>query len=322
VSVSEAGIAGLVDATRNGDRAALARVLTIVESGGVAARDALAAFPKAVRHAAVLGITGAPGAGKSTLTHGLVDRLRRSGERVAVLAVDPTSPFSGGAILGDRIRMQHHDTDDGVFVRSMATRGELGGLSRAAPHAIRVLAAAGFPWVLVETVGVGQVEVAVASTADTTVVVLTPGWGDAVQVSKAGLLEIGDVFVVNKADRGGADLAVRDLEAMLMLAPAPASTRRSWSPPIVPTTATEERGVNELLDAVRAHRRHLEETGELEVRRELRVRDELRAMVLERLTKRANDICSGGRFDSVAARVAAGIVDPYTAATELIGDPP
>jgi LAO/AO transport system kinase len=215
--------------------------------------------------------------------------------------------------------MQQHDVDDGVFVRSMATRGELGGLSRAAPHAIRVLSAAGFPWVVVETVGVGQVEVAVAAAADTTVVVLTPGWGDAVQVSKAGLLEVGDVFAVNKADRGGADAAVRDLEAMLLLAPTADPARAAWSPPIVSTVATERRGVAELLDAVRAHRRHLEETGELQARRELRIRDELRILVLEQLTKRADDICSGDRFDSVAARVAAGILDPYTAVDRLLG---
>jgi LAO/AO transport system kinase len=240
---------------------------------------------------------------------------------VAVIAVDPTSPFSGGAILGDRIRLQHHDTDDGVFVRSMATRGELGGLSRAAPHAIRVLDAAGFPWVLVETVGVGQVEVAVAGAADTTVVVLTPGWGDAVQVSKAGLLEVGDVFAVNKADRGGADAAVRDLEAMLALAPT-RDPGVAWSTPIVTTVATEGRGIDELIDAVRAHRRHLEATGEVRTRREARVRDELRAIVLEGLTKRADDICSGAQFDSVCARVAAGILDPYTAATELLGHEP
>ena len=171
----------------------------------------------AAEHAAVVGITGAPGAGKSTLTDGLVARLRSTGERVAVLAIDPTSPFTGGAILGDRVRMQDHDTDDGVFVRSMATRGELGGLSRAAPHAVRVLDAAGYAWILVETVGVGQVEVAVAGTADTTIVVVTPGWGDAIQANKAGLLEIGDVFVVNKADRGGVEATVRDLQGMLML---------------------------------------------------------------------------------------------------------
>ena len=220
-------VAALVDATGHGDRAALARLLTIVESGGDAARDALAALPgHGAGNAAVVGITGAPGAGKSTLTDGLVARLRRAGDRVAVLAIDPTSPFTGGAILGDRVRMQDHDTDDGVFVRSMATRGEMGGLSRAAPHAVRVLDAAGYAWILVETVGVGQVEVAIAGTADTTIVVVTPGWGDAIQASKAGLLEIGDVFVVNKADRGGTDATVRDLQGMLML-----GEHREWSPP-------------------------------------------------------------------------------------------
>jgi LAO/AO transport system kinase len=309
-------VAALVDATGNGDRAALARLLTIVESGGPDARDALAALPKhGAGNAAVVGITGAPGAGKSTLTDGIVARLRSSGERVAVLAIDPTSPFTGGAILGDRVRMQDHDTDDGVFVRSMATRGELGGLSRAAPHAVRVLDAAGYAWILVETVGVGQVEVAVAGTADTTVVVVTPGWGDAIQASKAGLLEIGDVFVVNKADRGGTEATIRDLQGMLML-----GEPREWSPPIVPTVAIDGRGLDELVGAVAAHRAHLASSGELAVRRELRVRDELRGIVLEWVAKRADYICSGPRFESVAARVAAGSVDPYTAATELVTD--
>ncbi len=317
-------VAALVDATAHGDRAALARLLTIVESGGDGARDALTALPDATAgNAAVVGITGAPGAGKSTLTDGIVGRLRAAGARVAVIAVDPTSPFTGGAILGDRVRMQDHDTDDGVFVRSMATRGELGGLSRAAPHAVRVLDAAGFAWILVETVGVGQVEVAVAKTADTTVVVVTPGWGDAIQASKAGLLEIGDVFVVNKADRGGVEATVNDLQGMLMLG---ASTGQrddgpqAWSPPIVPTVAIDGRGLDELVDAVTAHRRYLESSGELARRRELRVRDELRGIVLERVATRADAICSGPRFDSVAARVAAGFLDPYTAATELVGD--
>jgi LAO/AO transport system kinase len=311
-----APVAALVDATGNGDRAALARLLTIIESGGEPARDALAALPStAANAAAVVGITGAPGAGKSTLTDGLVRRLRAAGERVAVIAVDPTSPFTGGAILGDRVRMQEHDTDDGVFVRSMATRGELGGLSRAAPNAVRVLDAAGYSWILVETVGVGQVEVAVARTADTTVVVVTPGWGDSIQASKAGLLEIGDVFVVNKADRGGVEATVNDLRGMLML-----GGPRDWSPPIIPTVAIDGAGLDELLDALRDHRRSLEVSGELDQRRELRVRDELRGIVLERIAKRADDICSGPRFDSVAARVAAGSVDPYTAATELVDD--
>jgi LAO/AO transport system kinase len=313
-----APVAALVTATRHGDRAALARLLSVVESGGAPAHDALASLPPDLgASAAVVGVTGAPGAGKSTLTDAVVTRLRRRGDRVAVLAVDPTSPVTGGAILGDRVRMQAHDTDDGVFVRSMATRGELGGLARAAPGAVRVLLAAGYPWVVVETVGVGQVEVAVAATADTTVVVLTPGWGDAVQASKAGLLEVGDVFVVNKADRGGVDTTVRDLQAVLAPDGRPAG---GWSPPIIPTVALDGRGVDELVEAIAAHRAHLAETGELAIRRELRIRDELRALVLERLAARAEALCTGTRFDSVVARVAAGRLDPYTAADELVRD--
>jgi LAO/AO transport system kinase len=201
----------------------------------------------------------------------------------------------------------------------MASRGELGGLSRATPHAVRVLEAAGFAWILVETVGVGQVEVAIAGTADTTVVVVTPGWGDAIQASKAGLLEIGDVFVVNKADRGDVDATVRDLQGMLALGPAGAADATAWSPPIVRTVATSGEGVDELLDALRAHHRHLEASGELHARRELRVRDELRALVLERLGEQVDAICSGPRFDSVVRRVAQRGTDPYTAAAELLG---
>ena len=194
----------LVAATRAGDRSALARLLSLVERGGDAGRSVGRALHGQRGDAYTVGITGAPGAGKSTLTNALVDLLRRRDERVAVLAIDPSSPFSGGAILGDRVRMGDHALDDGVFIRSMATRGHLGGLAVAAPEAVRVLTAAGYPWVLLETVGVGQVEVEVVGQADTTLVVVNPGWGDAVQANKAGLMEIADVFVVNKADRPGA----------------------------------------------------------------------------------------------------------------------
>jgi len=231
---------------------------------------------------------------------------------VAVLAIDPTSPFTGGAILGDRVRMQRHDTDPDVFIRSMATRGHLGGLTRAAPQAVRVLAAAGYGWVVVETVGVGQVEVEIAGAADTTVVVVNPGWGDGVQAAKAGLLEIGDVFAVNKADRDGVDATVHDLRSMLSLA-----GHRAWDPPIIETVAIEDRGVAELLEALGAHRRHLEASGELARRREQRIADELRALVLDRLAKRADDVCSGERFATVVRDVADGASDPYTAATFL-----
>jgi LAO/AO transport system kinase len=306
--------AALLEATRRGDRASLARLLSVIEAGGDDARSALTDLPVTVADGSwTVGITGAPGAGKSTLTNHLVTHLRDADERVAVLAVDPSSPFTGGAILGDRVRMQRHDTDPDVFIRSMATRGHLGGLTRAAPQAVRVLAAAGYGWVLVETVGVGQVEVEIAGAADTTLVVVNPGWGDGVQAAKAGLLEIGDVFVVNKADRDGVDATVRDLRGMLQLAGP-----RAWEPPIVETVATDDRGVAELLDAVAAHRRHLETSGELRQRRERRITDEVRALVLDRLVKRADDVCSGERFATLVRQVADGTSDPYTAATFLI----
>ena len=258
-------------------------------------------------------MTGAPGSGKSTLTDKLIGLIRGSGEEVGVLAIDPSSPFSGGAILGDRIRMQDHATDEGVFIRSMATRGHLGGLSLATPQAVRILDAAGKPWIIIETVGVGQVEVEVAGAADTTVVVVNPRWGDGVQANKAGLLEIADVLVVNKADRDGAADTVRDLELMLELA-----GDRDWRPPIVQTVATDNRGVDDLWRAVLDHRAYLEADGRLERRRDERLREELRAIVHERLRAGAEEQCHGERFDRLVAQVAARELDPYAAADELL----
>ncbi|MBA2281329.1 MAG: methylmalonyl Co-A mutase-associated GTPase MeaB, partial [Acidimicrobiia bacterium] len=246
-----AEIAALLDAARTGERAALARLLSVVERGSDGGREVgLLAHPLTGR-AHIVGVTGAPGAGKSTLTARLVGEVRAAGDPVAVLAIDPTSPYSGGAILGDRVRMDEHTLDDGVFIRSMATRGHLGGLALAARQALRLLDAAGYPWVLVETVGVGQVELDVAGAADTTIVVVNPGWGDGVQAAKAGLLEIADVFVVNKADRAGVDDAERDLRHMLELS---ARRRDGWDPPIVRTVATTGAGASELLAAITAHR--------------------------------------------------------------------
>src|SRR4051812_39081658 len=262
--------ADLTEAARKGDRGALARLISYVEEGGNLAREVGSlTFPLA-GNAYTIGITGPTGSGKSTLTERLISTVRAGGAEVGVLAVDPSSPFSGGAFLGDRVRMQSHATDEGVFIRSMATRGHLGGLSLAAPEAIRVLDAAGLPWVLVETVGVGQVEVEIAGAADTTVVVVNPGWGDSVQANKAGLLEIADVFVINKADRPGAAEARRDLDQMLDL-----SAPKDWRPPIVPTTAANGDGIDELWDAVAKHRAHLEETGSLVERRAQRLSDEV-----------------------------------------------
>ena len=303
----------LVGAARAGDRGAIAKLISLVESGGENAFPAVADLYRHTGDAYTVGMTGAPGSGKSTLTDKLIARIRGEGVEVGVLAIDPTSPFTGGAILGDRIRMQDHATDEGVFIRSMATRGHLGGLALATPQAVRVLDAAGKPWVIIETVGVGQVEVEIAGAADTTIVVVNPGWGDGVQANKAGLLEIADILVVNKADRPGTADTVRDLELMLELA-----GERDWRPPILETVATDGRGIDELWDAVLAHRAFLDTDGRLDRRRETRLRDELRAIVHERLGARVEDVCSGARFDDVVARVEARELDPHSAAEELL----
>src|SRR5829696_2675611 len=253
------GVGELVVRARDGDPRAVARLISLVEDASPALREVAAALAPHAGHARVVGLTGSPGVGKSTSTSMLVTALRAQEHRVGVLAVDPSSPFSGGALLGDRVRMQDHATDAGVFIRSMASRGHLGGLAWATPQAIRVLDAAGCDIVLVETVGVGQAEVEVASLADTTVVLLAPGFGDAVQVAKAGILEVADVFVVNKADRDGAQVVARDLRQMLHLGEA-----RPWQRPVVLTVAERGDGVPELVEAVAAHRAHLASSGELE----------------------------------------------------------
>lgn len=304
-------------AARQGDRHALARLLSIVERGGEPARQlGRLAYPCGGGTYTV-GITGAPGAGKSTLTSATIGLLRGRGTDVAVLAIDPSSPFSGGAILGDRVRMQDHATDPGVFIRSMATRGHLGGLALAAPEAVRLLDAVGKPWVLVETVGVGQVEVEIAGKADTTVVVVNPGWGDAVQANKAGLMEIADVFVINKADRKGVEETRRDLELMLDLTDL---AHDAWRPPIIPTVAigTEASGVAELWDAVERHRAHAETSGVLELRRRRRLTDELREIIVARLDARARELCTGGRYDELTADVLERRLDPWSAADEML----
>jgi LAO/AO transport system kinase len=307
--------AALVELALQGDRRAIAKVLSLVEQGRDGARTALARLHPKTGHAWTIGITGAPGAGKSTLTDELVVRLRATGEEVGVLAIDPTSPFSGGAILGDRVRMQHHTTDEGVFIRSMATRGHLGGLALATPQSVRVLDAVGKAWIVVETVGVGQVEVEIAGHADTTVVVVNPGWGDAVQAAKAGLLEIADVFVVNKADRPGLADTVRDLESMLEM-----SGTHDWRPPIVQTIASTGEGVDELFDAIVKHRAHMESTGEAEVRRKARLRDELRGLVAAKMEVRVDAACSGPEFDAAVDAIAARTQDPYAAADALLAE--
>lgn len=320
----------LLDAARQGDRRALARLLTLVETGGAGARAVAALAYRSGAEPRTVGITGAPGAGKSTLTGRLVGQARRSGlPMVAVLAVDPSSPFTGGAVLGDRIRMQDHADDEAVYIRSMATRGHLGGLSLAVPEAVRVLGAAGAPLVLVETVGVGQVEVEVASATDTTVVVVNPRWGDAVQANKAGLLEIADVFAVNKADMPGASETRRDLEQMLDLAghdgSAESGEESGWRPPVVETVAAPGaeggtgRGMDDLWAAIEAHRHHLESSGTLEGRRRRRLERELQRVLDARIAAEMDDLRR--RHDAgVVADVLAHRIDPYEAADRLLAD--
>ena len=305
----------LLDQARGGDRAALARLLSLIERGGDEARViSRLAYPLG-GGAYTVGLTGAPGAGKSTLTSALIGHLRAAATEVSVLAIDPSSPFSGGAILGDRVRMQDHATDPGVFIRSMATRGHLGGLSLATPEAIRLLDAVGKEWVLVETVGVGQVEVEIAGKADTTVVVVNPGWGDSVQANKAGLMEIADVFVINKADRKGVDETRRDIEQMLDLSDLP---HEAWRPPIIPVVATERKGVDELWATVLQHRSFIEANGELARRREFRLREELREIVARRLEQRAREITTGQRWDGLQQQVIDRTLDPWGAADEML----
>jgi LAO/AO transport system kinase len=272
-------------------------------------------------HARVIGLTGSPGVGKSTSTSALVSAYRARGMRVGVLAIDPSSPFSGGALLGDRVRMQDHATDDGVFIRSMASRGHLGGLSWATPQALRVLSAAGCDVVLIETVGVGQAEVEVASLADTTLVLLAPGMGDGIQAAKAGILEVADLFVVNKADRDGADQVVRDLRYMQSLgqqAPSQAKVEGKWVAPIVKTVASRGEGAEEVVEQIELHGQWLARTGRLETRRRKRAADEVEAIALTVLRERMGDIRGGDALDRLAARVVAGDLDPYAAADELV----
>jgi LAO/AO transport system kinase len=316
--VATSSPADLLDAARGGDRAALGRLLSLIERGGDGAREVGRLTHGSGADAYTVGITGAPGGGKSTLTSALVQVVRcgGQGDRVAVLAIDPSSPFSGGAILGDRVRMGDHALDDGVFIRSMATRGHLGGLAVAAPEAVRVLTAAGFPWVVLETVGVGQVEVDVVGQSDTTVVVVTPGWGDAVQANKAGLMEIADVFVVNKADRPGADEAVRDLERMLDMAAAD----DDWRPPVVPTSAPTGEGVEDVWRAIGDHRAHLVAGGGLDDRRRRRAADEVTRLVAAELLSRARAATEGPRAAALADAVARGDTDPWSAAEQLLDD--
>ena len=303
----------LVQQATAGRTRAVARLISLVESEAPELREVMAVLAPSAGNAHVVGITGAPGVGKSTSTNALVRELRELGKRVAVLAIDPSSPFSGGALLGDRVRMGDHATDPDVFIRSMASRGHLGGLALATPQALRVLDAAGFDVVLVETVGVGQSEVEIAGAADTTLVLLAPGMGDGIQAAKAGILEIGDVYVVNKADRPEAASVRRDLRSMLALSER---AKDAWRPPVLLMSAQSGDGVDKVAAALADHLEHAR-GGELERRRRKRARDEVEAIALTALRRRWGGV-SSGELDRVADEVLAGRLDPYTAADRLL----
>lgn len=306
----------LLERLKAGDQRAVARLISWVEDGDRdQLREAAEALNPIAGRAQVIGLTGSPGVGKSTLAGALVAAYRAAGLRVGVLAVDPSSPFTGGALLGDRVRMQRHALDEGVYIRSMATRGHLGGLAWATPQAVRVLDAAGCDVVLVETVGVGQAEVEVAGLADTTLVALAPGFGDAVQVAKAGILEVADIFVVNKADREGADVVARDLRQMLHLGEA-----TPWPVPVVLTVAERGDGVDKLVEAIGAHRAHLAASGELERRRRGRAAREIEEVALADLRTELGELGHGEALDTLAEQVAAGKLGPYSAADQLLAE--
>jgi LAO/AO transport system kinase len=293
----------------------VARLISLVEDESPALREVMAGLAPYTGNAQIVGITGSPGVGKSTSTNALVTALRATGKRVGVLAVDPSSPFSGGALLGDRVRMQDHALDRDVYIRSMASRGHLGGLSWSTPQALRVLDAAGCDVVLIETVGVGQSEVEIAGLADTTLVLVAPGMGDAIQAAKAGILEIGDLYVVNKADRDGAEGVRRDLRNMLALAER---VEDGWRPPIAMTVAQVGQGVDEVVARIDEHRTWMEKTGELERRRVRRARDEIEAIAVTSLRRRWGDVHGRSELDELASQVAGGTSDPYAAADSLL----
>ncbi|MDX2878072.1 methylmalonyl Co-A mutase-associated GTPase MeaB [Streptomyces ipomoeae] len=301
----------LVAQAREGRPRAVARLISLVEGASPQLREVMAALAPLTGGAYVVGLTGSPGVGKSTSTSALVTAYRRAGKRVGVLAVDPSSPFSGGALLGDRVRMSEHASDPGVYIRSMATRGHLGGLAWAAPQAIRVLDAAGCDVILVETVGVGQSEVEIASQADTSVVLLAPGMGDGIQAAKAGILEIGDVYVVNKADRDGADATARELNHMLGLGESRGPG--DWRPPIVKTVAARAEGIDEVVEALEKHRAWMEERGVLAERRLARAAREVETIAVTALRERIGDLHGDRRLSALAERIVAGDLDPYGA---------
>ncbi len=309
-------VPALVESARAGSPRAVARLISLVEDAHPALREVMAALAPHTGTAHVIGLTGSPGVGKSTSTNALVRVFRARGQRVGILAVDPSSPFSGGALLGDRVRMQDHALDPDVYIRSMASRGHLGGLSWTTPQALRVLDAAGCDVILVETVGVGQSEVEVAGLADTTIVLLAPGMGDGIQAAKAGILEIGDLFVVNKADRDGADITVRDLRHMISLGDR--TEPGLWRPPVLKAVASRDEGIDEVVESIDRHVAWLVETGTLRQRRLARAGDEIEAIAVAALRSRIGGLRHDEGLERLAADVVDGRTDPYAAADHVV----
>jgi LAO/AO transport system kinase len=306
-----ADVTDLVARARQGQPRAVARLISLVEDQSSQLRDVAHQLAPHTGSAHIVGLTGSPGVGKSTTTSALITAYREQGKRVGVLAVDPSSPFSGGALLGDRVRMQEHALDPDVYIRSMASRGHLGGLAWSTPQALRVLDGAGCDVILIETVGVGQSEVEVVGVADTVVVLLAPGMGDSIQAAKAGILEIGDVFAVNKADRDGADATARELRHMIGLTERPAG---GWRPPVLKMVAARNEGVDELVAAIDKHRQWATESGAGLVRRERRAAEEIEALAVAQMRARLDR----DQLVALAGQVAAGLLDPYEAADELL----
>jgi LAO/AO transport system kinase len=313
-------MASAVEKVIAGDVRTVARLIRDIDDRVPGVREILKALYAHTGHAYVIGITGAPGVGKSTLVDQMLAHLRKAGKTVGVLAVDPTSPFTGGAILGDRIRMQRHSLDEGVFIRSLATRGHFGGLTQSTRSAIDVLDAMGKDYILVETVGVGQDEVEVVKSAQTTIIVVIPGMGDDIQAIKAGILEVGDIFVINKADREGADKTLNELRQMISMGHQKYKEGK-WTPPILKVEAVFDRGVVELLEAIEKHRAYLMESGGDQhlVRRKQRIREELAEMVKNRLVQEVLDqLIESGDFERAVEAILAGEMDPYTASDDLV----
>ncbi|ASJ07453.1 methylmalonyl Co-A mutase-associated GTPase MeaB [Thermococcus pacificus] len=307
----------LIERMLRGDKRAAARLITLVENDEEKAREIISKVYPHTGNAYIVGITGPPGAGKSTLLDKLIKVVREEGKVVGVIAIDPTSPFTGGALLGDRIRMQRHSTDPGVFIRSMATRGSLGGLAKATNDAIKVLDAYGCDVIFVETVGVGQIEIDIVKTADTVVLVTVPGLGDDIQAIKAGLMEIADVFVINKADKEGADATYFELNLMLDLEKE-RWEKRGWRPPIIETVATTMRGIRDLWKAINDHRKSLEESGRLAEKRKFRAEEEVKTIVSGRIARAVEERLDDEEVSSLIERVVKREIDPYSAADTVL----